>query len=1838
VVRAKTLAVVVGVAVCTMTLAVAGTDRFISHTLVVLGFDDSEPTSAPELLRKGIEEYRWGHYDESNRAFEQASKLPGLSERELEILAQYRALMVRVNKSRQEASDLLQAALKAYEQGDLKQAESLATAVAANGYASNEIRDNAKAMLARLQSSGGSSSPGRPSSDIVARREALQLIAKARQQVRQGNFDEAESLARKAESLNVNFSRWDDTPVKVLKDISDARGSKPSSLSNQAVAANAKSKAKALVAEAQTYLRRNDYDRAQELALQAKALGANFFILETNPEDVLKAVETGRRQQATRVAKSKVPQPTNTEKPIVPSFESPPASQIVAESTSVTEEPQVTQNTGPMLVQAPETSPPADEVVHSAMPEVRHSTPVASSPTVASSAPVETPPVASAPPAVEVASAPPVQETIPESMPAEQPVAVSPPSQITETPAPSSDDQLKAEVRGMVSQARKLIEHGSLDEAEQLVAQAEKYSVKWDRYENTVESVKRELQQARAHAAVSEVKTPDAVASTDVHLPAPTSGDPRKEALEILRQGRAHLRSGNIEKAGELALLAREKNAKFRLLDDTPNQLMAEIARVRDHIKSAPVSTSESTADQVASTTTTDVTNARPAGSEKEVKKQALAQLKKGREQMSLGDYDGAIETARSVSTWSLNYSIWDDTPARVENAAKAMKGRAIARIARNGSQKDRAVADSLLAEARRELQRGDFVAAEQKARQAQELKISYGMFSDRPENVLADISRAKRAGTRFEKITPQPEVVVGGAVQSGPEMVYIGEPSVEIVHSDGMSSPRVYLPSQPTHMSSQPSHMSSVPSHSEIIVSSPTVMSSTEPPAEAVEWLTGAQRLPLTTPRRMLPGQEERIARQDGSVIPAGGDPTGATGTGPADPDRTKLEMARELFEKGNYPRAREKAMEVYSTNSRLQQPAEELLARIGVAEQGMAVQLFETGVAAARKKEYARALAFFQQVQASGVDLPPATEQQLRSYLRDLPAKVTQSGGQNSAGSLSNLQTPDQDSSAGQSVSDLGQRERAKFQQLVTETSQKVQSAKLLLSTNPSQAIKDLELAQENVKNSGLDQTMTNSLLLRVQNAIRYASQEKQKIEMDNVAKQAVEATRAERERKLAADQHKQQSVMQLVEKGNADLKQGHFSDAELAATKALEFDPDNLGAIALKYKARMESRMEANRKLSSEKEEAIMGTLAAVDKVAIPFGDDTITSIKYPDARTWTDLTKSRQRRFGEIENSIRSQKELEIERKLSEPITLSFTETPLGDVVEFLQNATGVNVFLDRHSLETENIASDRPISISLANIPLKSALKILLDQMELEYMIGNDVLMITTPLKKQGKVYNKTYFVGDLVVPIAPFSGNNLMGSGSRNNAGPIGLGAGTQNGLPGGMPMPSAMLPQFGNGLGGSPSLVPGSTGSAPNTSWGTAGTLPGNTGSGQIVDFDSLIQLIEQTISPNSWSSVGGAGTIEPFQPNLSLVVNQTQAVHDQISDLLTQLRRLQDLQVTVEVKFVSLIEDFYERIGIDFDMDIHSDAQKPLRSFGSVIAPGGAAAGGGQTPATLNLIYNDHDDDVTVGNRGPRDSNAIGPGGLASFTPDLKIPFRTGGFGLGRPSSFTAGDGLTFGLAFLSDIEVYLFLEAAQQNNRGNVLQAPKVTLFNGQFSFVFSGSIEPFVTALNPVVAAGAVAFDPVVTPFFNGAFLGVQAVISADRRYVRLTVIPQFTSISGEKRFNVSGGAGGAGGLGGGGGGGAATAQAEIVVPIISTNTVFTSVSVPDGGTIMMGGLKTKNEIRNEFGTPILNKIPYVQRLFMNTGVSAVSRSLLIMVTPRIIIQEEEEELLGKTIAF
>jgi general secretion pathway protein D len=404
----------------------------------------------------------------------------------------------------------------------------------------------------------------------------------------------------------------------------------------------------------------------------------------------------------------------------------------------------------------------------------------------------------------------------------------------------------------------------------------------------------------------------------------------------------------------------------------------------------------------------------------------------------------------------------------------------------------------------------------------------------------------------------------------------------------------------------------------------------------------------------------------------------------------------------------------------------------------------------------------------------------------------------------------------------------------------------------------------------------------------------------------------------------------------------------------------------------------------------------------------------------------------------------------------------------------------------------------------------------------------------------------------------------------------------------------------------------------------------PGGMGGGVQADFDSLIDLITTTIAPESWVDVGGPGSIKEFATNLSLVVSQTQDVHEQIADLLQQLRRLQDLQVTIEVRFITLSDRFFERIGVDFDFHIDDNThlnnqidQLPIVSGGNIVGP----------PAAQGAFFDDDNYSIGIG------WTATGP------TADLDIPFDQGSFASSVPQfgGFDAGSAANFGFAILSDIEAFFLVQAAQGDDRTNILQAPKVTLFNGQSANVNDQVTRPFVTSVIPVVGDFAAAYQPVIVVLNEGTALNVQAVVSADRRFVRLTLVPFFSQIGEVDTFTFDG---------------KVTTDSGTVVqdpsdpdnnvrqnttqtvegttvqlPTFAFTSVTTTVSVPDGGTVLLGGVKRLREGRNERGVPLLSKMPWVSRLFKNVGIGRDAQSLMMMVTPRIIIQEEEEEKLG-----
>ena len=78
-----------------------------------------------------------------------------------------------------------------------------------------------------------------------------------------------------------------------------------------------------------------------------------------------------------------------------------------------------------------------------------------------------------------------------------------------------------------------------------------------------------------------------------------------------------------------------------------------------------------------------------------------------------------------------------------------------------------------------------------------------------------------------------------------------------------------------------------------------------------------------------------------------------------------------------------------------------------------------------------------------------------------------------------------------------------------------------------------------------------------------------------------------------------------------------------------------------------------------------------------------------------------------------------------------------------------------------------------------------------------------------------------------------------------------------------------------------------------------------------------------------------------------------------------------------------------------------------------------------------------------------------------------------------------------------------------------------------------------------------------------------------------------------------------------------------------MPTVSVQDLQTTVTVPDGGTLLLGGQKIAGEVQQEMGAPVLSKIPIINRMFDNRAIVRDERTLLILVKPKIMINEQAE---------
>jgi len=598
-----------------------------------------------------------------------------------------------------------------------------------------------------------------------------------------------------------------------------------------------------------------------------------------------------------------------------------------------------------------------------------------------------------------------------------------------------------------------------------------------------------------------------------------------------------------------------------------------------------------------------------------------------------------------------------------------------------------------------------------------------------------------------------------------------------------------------------------------------------------------------------------------------------------------------------------------------------------------------------------------------------------------------------------------------------------------------------------------------------------------------------------------------------------------------------------------------------------------------------------------------------LRYPRTppKDWAEITRRRKGLGDEYDTPANRETaaKLDVVRSL-----FQFDETEFQEVVVFLRQVTEANIVVDWPQIEAAGLGRDTPVTLMLTNVSARLALDEILASVagavELGYMIKDGVVRISTRQDLATTMETHVYEINDLLIQVPDFAGPVV--SISRNQAS-TGGGGGSSGGIGGG-----GGGGTFGGGGGGTFGGGGGGGGFGAGSAYGggQGGAQGGAAASRQQLVADILDAV--RTIDPTSWIANGGADA-SIRELNGSAIVTQTPENHKKVQDLFAQLRESQAVAVNVEFRSITVQTGFLNDVGMNFNFFLN---------IGSTLTQSAAASDPAAfDPITGARLLSSGSTALPQWSAGRSWSNRMTPLGItqrsSSFSafPDTAV---AGGIAMDALSSTGGFGAMSFGGSFLDDIQVDFLVRATQADQRKTEFIAPQVTLMSGQRGFVMNGTEQAYVSDLEAVTNENVATFDTEVSTVFTGQTFDVQATVSHDRRYVTMTVRPTTSRVLNFFDYAVDTASTDA-----------STVQSGVInLPEIALNTLGTTVVVPDGGTILIGGQRIAGEVSKEMGVPILNKIPIINRFFSNRGSSRDEVIQLFLIKPTILIRKEYEE--------
>ena len=211
---------------------------------------------------------------------------------------------------------------------------------------------------------------------------------------------------------------------------------------------------------------------------------------------------------------------------------------------------------------------------------------------------------------------------------------------------------------------------------------------------------------------------------------------------------------------------------------------------------------------------------------------------------------------------------------------------------------------------------------------------------------------------------------------------------------------------------------------------------------------------------------------------------------------------------------------------------------------------------------------------------------------------------------------------------------------------------------------------------------------------------------------------------------------------------------------------------------------------------------------------------------------------------------------IEQALLRDTEVAFNDIPLEEALNYVKDFHSIEIILDKEALRADGIATDSQVNLNISGVSLSSALNLLLEPLKLDYVIKNELLVITTRSTADETMETRVYNVARISHLTPKELVEIIVGSSDVQN---------TQGG---------------GAGMGGG---VPGSGAGVGAASMGAGGLASGVSSLPVGIGNTSLI--------PNSkWEARDGEGGTA-WAGKTTLIIRQNQRVHHEIVELLDQL-----------------------------------------------------------------------------------------------------------------------------------------------------------------------------------------------------------------------------------------------------------------------------------------------------------------------------------------------------------